>query len=63
MAFEVKTTLRVRPDDLRGLVRFREDYPQAKAFFVYTGSRRWHERGVEIVPAEDAFRALGDLIR
>lgn len=61
-AFEVKTTPRVRPGDLRGLLRFREDYPQTKAFLVYTGSRRWHERGVEIVPAADALRTLGDLI-
>lgn len=63
VAFEVKTTSRVRPDDLRGLRRFREDYPQAKAFFVYTGSRRWHEGGIEIVPAGDALRSLGEMVR
>lgn len=63
VAFEVKMTPRARPDDLRGLRRLREDYPQAKAFFVYTGSRRWHEGGVEIVPAVDAIRSLGDLIQ
>ena len=62
VAFEVKMTPRARPDDLRGLRRLREDYPQAKAFFVYTGSRRWHEGGVEIVPAVDAIRSLGDLL-
>ena len=63
VAFEVKATPRVRPDDLRGLRRLREDYPQAKAFFVYTGSRRWHERGIEVVPADDAIRTLADLVR
>jgi uncharacterized protein len=63
IAFEVKMSPRVRPDDLRGLLRFREDYPQARAFFVYTGSRRWHERGVHIVPADEALRNLRDLIR
>ena len=63
VAFEVKMMPRARPDDLRGLRRLREDYPQAKAFFVYTGSRRWHEGGVEIVPAVDAVRSLGDLIQ
>lgn len=62
-AFEVKMTQRVRPDDLRGLRRFRADYPSARAFFVYTGSRRWHEAGIEVVPAEDAFRALAGLMR
>ena len=63
VAFEVKATPRVRPDDLRGLRRLREDYPQAKAFFVHTGSRRWHERGIEIVPADDILRTLANLIR
>jgi len=54
---------RVRLDDLRGLLRLRDDYPQAKTFFIYTGSRRWHERGVQIVPADQALRTLVDLIR
>jgi hypothetical protein len=34
-----------RPEDLRGLRRFRDSYPRAKAFFVYTGSRRRHDAG------------------
>jgi len=63
LAFEVKLAQRVRPDDLQALRRFREDYAQARTFLVYTGSRRWHDRGIEIVPAEDALRTLGDLIR
>ena len=62
-AFEVKMTPRVRPDDLRGLRQFRADYPSARAFFVYTGPRRWHEAGIEIVPAEETFRALEGMIR
>lgn len=62
VAFEVKMTQRVRPDDLRGLRRLREDYPQAKAFFVYTGSRRGHDKGIDILPAEDALRTLEQLI-
>ena len=63
LAFEVKMAQVARPDDLRGLRRFREDYPQAKTFFVYTGSRRRHDRGIDILPVDDALRALGDLIR
>jgi len=52
----------VRPEDLRGLRRFREDYPKAKALFVYTGSRRRHESGIEIMPAADALHSLDELI-
>jgi predicted AAA+ superfamily ATPase len=62
VALEVKATPRMRSDDLGGLRRLREDYPQARAYLVYTGSRRWHERGIEIVPAAYALRALADLL-
>ena len=63
VAFEVKMTQTVRPGNLRGLRRFRESYPQAKTFFVYTGSRRRHDAGIEIMPAEAALRGLEELIR
>ena len=63
VAFEVKMTQTARPEDLRGLRRFRESYPQAKTFFVYTGSRRRHDAGIEIMPAEEALRRLDALIR
>jgi len=62
VAIEVKMTQRVRPDDLRGLRRFRDDYPQARAFLIYTGSRRRHDAGIEIVPAEDALRGLDRML-
>lgn len=52
----------MRLDDLHGLRRFREVYPQARTFFVYTGSRRWREAEIDVVPASDALRTLGDLI-
>jgi uncharacterized protein len=49
-AFEVKMAQNVRPDDLRGLLRFRADFPQAKAYLLYLGNRRWHDSGVEVLP-------------
>ena len=52
-AFEVKMTQRVRPDDLRALLRFQEDFPQAKTHLLYLGNRRWHDRGVEVLPFTD----------
>jgi uncharacterized protein len=62
VAIEVKMTQRVRPDDLRGLRRFRELYPQARTIFIYTGSRRWREAEVDIVPVGEALRTLRDVI-
>ncbi len=49
-AFEVRAPQNVRADDLRALLRFRDDYPQAKTCMLRLGSRRWHDRGVEVLP-------------
>jgi predicted AAA+ superfamily ATPase len=60
VAFEVKMHQTVRGDDLRGLARFLEDYPQAKAYLLYLGKRRWHDRGIEIVPFSEALLQLDE---
>ena len=57
-AFEVKMSHRVRPEDVRGLLRFREDFPEAKAHLLYLGNRRWHDRGVEVLPFTDCVADL-----
>ncbi len=57
-AFEVKMAHNVRPDDLRALLRFRADFQGAKAHLLYLGHRRWHERGIEIVPFLDCVAKL-----
>jgi predicted AAA+ superfamily ATPase len=57
--FELKVAQKVRPDDLRSLVRFREDYPEAKAYLLHLGQRRWHDRGLEIVPFLECVTSLG----
>ena len=57
-AFEVKMAHNVRPDDLRSLLRFREDFPEAKTHFLYLGKRRWHDRGIEVLPFLDCVSHL-----
>jgi predicted AAA+ superfamily ATPase len=57
-AFEVKMAHNVRPDDLRSLLRFRADFQGAKVHLLYLGHRRWHERGIEIVPFLDCVAKL-----
>jgi predicted AAA+ superfamily ATPase len=58
LAIEVKRSARIRQDDLKGLVRFRQDYPEAKTLLLHPGSRRWHESGVDIVPLTEALMDL-----
>ncbi len=48
----------IRPEDLRGLLRFREDFPEAKAHLLYLGNRRWHERGIEVLPFSECVNEL-----
>ena len=57
-AFEVKMAQRIRHDDLRGLLRFRADFPQARVHLLYLGNRRWHDRGVEVLPFTDCVTQL-----
>jgi predicted AAA+ superfamily ATPase len=58
LAFEIKRGARVTKEMLSGLRAFRADYPPARAFFVYGGSRRMYEDGVEIVPVTEMFTEL-----
>ena len=48
--FEVKNTRRVRGRDLRGLAAFLEDYPEARARFLYRGEERLRIRGIRCEP-------------
>jgi predicted AAA+ superfamily ATPase len=57
-AIEVKSSHRVRAEDLAGLRLFLHDYPMAKAWLFYTGTRRLHEAGIEIVPLTEALPNL-----
>lgn len=57
-AFEVTMADTIRRDDLNSLLRFREDFPQAKASLLYLGRRRWHDRGVEVMPFMECVTAL-----
>ncbi|MBM4256079.1 MAG: ATP-binding protein [Deltaproteobacteria bacterium] len=63
LAIEVKHSARVRDEDFQGLRVFLADYPQAKAFLLYTGSRSWHERGVEVMNFATAVQRLPRILR
>ena len=57
-AIEVKNTGQVRPADLRGLLSFREEYPEAEALFLYRGKERLRRSGVLCLPCNDFLAAL-----
>jgi len=57
-ALEVKNSGQVRPEDLRGLRAFAEDYPEAQRLLLYRGRERLRRDGVLCVPVEDFLREL-----
>ncbi len=57
-AIEVKNTSRIRPQDLRGLRSFGEDYPEAGLTLLYRGKDRLLLDGVLCLPAQDFLKKL-----
>lgn len=58
LALEVKNTDRVRPEDLRGLRAFREDYPECRPLMLYRGTERLEIDGIPCWPVEEFLLAL-----
>jgi predicted AAA+ superfamily ATPase len=57
-AIEVKNSTRIRPEELRGLRAFAEDYPQSKRYFLYRGEARMLVDGVLCLPCEEFLTSL-----
>jgi predicted AAA+ superfamily ATPase len=52
VAIEVKNTARIRPEDLRALESFREDYPESKSYLLYRGSEKMKVKDILCLPCE-----------
>jgi predicted AAA+ superfamily ATPase len=57
-AVEVKNSNRVRPEDLKGLRAFAQDYLQSRNYFLYRGGERLLIDGVLCLPCEEFLRSL-----
>jgi len=55
LAFEFKSSSRLRETDFKTLTLFGEDYPQSRRRIVYGGTERRTYKNIEIVPAKDFF--------
>jgi predicted AAA+ superfamily ATPase len=62
LAIEVKHTGRLRGDDLKGILAFREDYPSAHCLIFYMGQRREVHSGIEAIPTAEALAGLPALL-
>ncbi|MBN1464922.1 ATP-binding protein [candidate division KSB1 bacterium] len=52
VALEVKNSSRVRPEDLRSLEAFREDYPEGKTYLLYRGSEKLRIKDILCLPCD-----------
>jgi predicted AAA+ superfamily ATPase len=53
-AIEVKRSINLGPDDARGLLAFKEEYPEATCLFIIPGLKRKESyRGIPIIPMEE----------
>jgi predicted AAA+ superfamily ATPase len=52
-ALEVKHSLKVHSKMLRGLLAFKEDYPEAQAYLLYRGKERLKIKDILCVPVEE----------
>ena len=53
LAIEVKNSKSVMPKDLKGLIAFRDDYPETKTFFLYRGKDKLKVKGILCLPCKD----------
>ena len=61
-AIEVKHSGRIRREDFKGLRQFKQEYPEAEPVFLYSGDRRFHEGGIEIVPVDMFLQEVEEFI-
>ena len=52
-ALEVKNSRQIRPEDLRGLKAFAEDYPESRRYLLYRGKERLKRDGILCLPCEE----------
>lgn len=52
-ALEVKNSTQVRPEDLRGLKNFGDDFPESRRWLLYRGKERFIRDGVLCIPCQE----------
>jgi predicted AAA+ superfamily ATPase len=62
VAIEAKSAPRIRSGDLDGLLAFLAEYPMARAYFVYGGSRAFQEGPIRVLPLGDFLRSLPETL-
>lgn len=57
-AIEVKNNSKISTKDVRGLLHFKEDYPECKTLLLYRGKDRIVENGVLCIPCDEFLKSI-----
>ena len=63
LAFEIKRSSRITAKDLKGLKTFACDYPEAKLFLLYGGSRPEYVDNISMLPVGNALKQLPAILK
>ncbi|MBX9768052.1 MAG: DUF4143 domain-containing protein [Bdellovibrionales bacterium] len=63
LAFEFKSSARLRTEDFDSLQLFGEDYPEAKKYIVYGGREQRLHKGTTILPISKFFEQATELLQ
>ena len=63
LAFEIKRSSRISKKNLKGLKLFANDYPEAKLYMLYGGSRQEYVNNISILPVEKALKELPAILQ
>lgn len=61
-AFEIKRTQKLRSADTKSLEMFQADYPMAKCFMLYGGTKTYTHLDTRVMPFSEAIKALKVLL-
>lgn len=61
-AFEIKHSPHFSPFQLHPLTAFGEEYPEAKLYFIYTGTQKLYVKNITILPAHTALLTLPTIL-
>ena len=62
-AFEIKRKTTIHTIDIKHLLAFGEDYPEAKLYLIYGGTEKQYIQNVTILPFEEAIKSLAHILK
>ena len=63
VAIESKSSQRLTSDMFRGLKAFKTDYPMAKTYLIYGGTRREYRDDIQVIGVQEFLQSLAKVLK